>query len=70
MWFSKQPGHAGQWSVVIDSYYVPRAARAWPWSAIIIVCFKYLSLQLSRPYNKIQYLNFIVIGSKFCAHFS
>ena len=27
--FSKQPGHAGQYSVVIDSYQVPRVAEAW-----------------------------------------
>ena len=26
MLFSKQPGHSGQYSVVIDSYQVPRAA--------------------------------------------
>ena len=49
MLFSMQLGHAGQYSVVIDSYQVPRAAEAWPWSAIIIVCFKYFSLQLSCP---------------------
>ena len=44
-----QLGHAGQYSVVIDSYQVPRAAEAWPWAAIIIICFKYFSLQLSYP---------------------
>ena len=49
MLFSKQPGHAGQYSVVIDSYEVPRAAEAWPWSAITVVCFKFFSLQLSCP---------------------
>ena len=49
MLFSKQLGRAGQYSVVLDSYQVPRATEAWPWSAIIIVCFKYFSLLLSCP---------------------